>query len=65
MIILPRLQGDCHGLRTLKTIIDVLPSEHSDLLAGRDEIEVDDKLYNIFVELESQVPFDWRGKNIL
>ncbi|MFP3347116.1 MAG: Ldh family oxidoreductase [Sulfolobaceae archaeon] len=65
MIILPRLQGDCHGLRTLKSIINVLPGEHSDLLAGRDELEVDDKLYNIFVELESRIPFDWSGKNIL
>jgi hypothetical protein len=65
MIILPRLQGDCHGLRTLKSIINVLPGEHSDLLAGRDELEVDDKLYNIFVELESRIPFDWSGKSVL
>ncbi|MBB5253407.1 Ldh family oxidoreductase [Sulfurisphaera ohwakuensis] len=59
MIILPKLQGDCHGLSVLKQFVEYLPGEHSDEMLKRDEIDIDEKLYNIFVKLEAEEQFNW------
>ncbi|BCU69586.1 Ldh family oxidoreductase [Stygiolobus caldivivus] len=59
LLILPNLASDCHGASVLKSFTEFLPGEHSDILAERDVIEIDDELYKTIERLEREVPFKW------